>query len=176
MLHTILALLTATPGLHPLPAPVAVVAKMMSDAEILGFLNQVDQSEIDEATFVVATTSSAGVRNYAQMLLTDHQKSMNDGKALATRISVTPTMEPDSAAAQNQRDWMGKLKTKTGAEFDKEFLDHAAREHRAIIDKINNRLIADAKSSDLKAHLRAMIPTLEKHERDAMSLRKTISD
>ncbi len=158
---------------YPAAAPVvSASARAMSDADILGFVDQVNRAEIEEGKLALTKTSSAAVRSFANMLVTDHTKAMASGNALARKLNITITVNPDTSLAHSHDAEMVKLNGLTGKAFDQEFAKDMADGHKAVIKKVNTGLIPDATSPALKTYLRGLLPTLQKHERGALALEK----
>lgn len=147
-------------------------ARVMTDAQILGLVAQVDVAEIEEAKLALTKTRTPAVRTFAEMLVTDHEHSLAAGKKLAREIKVTPAINPDTSMAKDHDAEMVKLKGLSGASFDKEFASDMANGHAKVIDQVKSDLIPQATNATLKAHLEALLPTLQKHEDRAKSLEK----
>lgn len=174
MLITLLTLAAFTPGPRPVVPTAAMHVAAMSDADILGMLAQVDVSEIETARLVTSKTNSAAVRAYAQMLIADHQKSMGEGTALAKKLGVTPTQNPDTAMAREHAAEMVKMQQMSPNDLDKEFVSHEQEDHSKVIDKVTNTLLPAAQNAELKTQLRNELPVLRKHEQRAEALKSTV--
>jgi putative membrane protein len=163
---------SASPAAVAFPVATAPVAAM-SDAQILGFVDQVNRAEIEAGKLALTKTTSVAVRNFANMLVTDHEKAMAADKSFAAKQNITIAVDPDTSMAHSHDAEMVKLHGLSGKDFDQEFAKAMADGHKSVIDKFNSDLIPDATTAALKAHLRAILPTLEKHERAAVSIQKS---
>ena len=91
-------------------------------------------------------------------MVTDHSKANDELKALAKKKNWTLPAEPDSSTKST----LDSLKSKTGADFDKEYVSEMVDDHekdvKAFQDKAQN-----ATDPDLKAFAAKTLPTLQKH-------------
>jgi putative membrane protein len=169
MVGSLLALIIAAPGAplyprpHPAP-PVPVVARRISEAEILGTLGTADANEVEAAKLASSKAHSQEVRDYANMLLRDHQESQKLGLQLAKELRIAPTLPSDSAMARDHKQEMDQLNLISAAEFDKAFVQYMVADHKFVINKVDAVLLPGASHPQLKAFIRKLQPTLAMHE------------
>jgi putative membrane protein len=175
MLVGLLAVLIAVPGssLHPrahLAPPLPAVARRIGDAEILGTLGTADANEVEAAKLASTKAHSQEVRDYANMLLRDHQQSLNLGLQLAKDLGIAPILPSDSAMARAHKQEMDQLNLISAAAFDKAFLQYMVADHKMVINKVNTVLLPGASHPELKAFIRKLQPTLAMHEAKGQAL------
>ncbi len=105
------------------------------------------------------------VKAFAAMLVTDHTKANAELAALAASKGVQLSSEP----ADKHVDMQEKLESKSGAEFDKEFLSMVVDGHEECVENFEEAS-TDAQDSDVKAWATKMLPGLQAHLAKAESL------
>ena len=137
----------------------------------------VTANAIDSAAGVLAKSKaqSKSVKDFAQTMITDHTQVNKQAVALATKLGVTPEDNDVSkqlnAGAQESQ---ASLKTKSGAEFDKAYMDHEVAFHQAVLDALDNTLIPDSQNAELKALLTKVRPAIAAHLERAKGIRKSL--
>ena len=136
----------------------------LTDPEIASIAVTADQIDIDYAAIAKEKSKNADVLKFAATMAKDH-KSVNDqAVALATKLGVTPQDNPVtqsllSGATTTKAD----LNSKTGADFDKAYIDNEVAYHKAAIDLVENKLIVDATNPELKSLLQTALPIFKQH-------------
>lgn len=92
------------------------------------------------------------------MMITDHTKAANKLMALATAKNITLPTAP-SADHQKAIDDISK---KTGADFDKAFVDQMVTDHKGAVSLFSGES-KNAVDTDLKAFAASTLPTLQGH-------------
>jgi putative membrane protein len=115
-------------------------------------------AEVELGKVASTKAANAEVKKFGQMMVTDHSKANEELKALAAKKGVDLPKEVDSS----HKSIMDSLKNKTGADFDKEYVEEMVDDHEkdvaAFEDKAKN-----AKDADVKAFAEKTLPTLRKH-------------
>jgi putative membrane protein len=110
--------------------------------------------------------ASQGVKDFGQMLATDHGQANTKAQSVAQSLSVTPPTEPN-AKQKKDYDKMSKL---NGAAFDKAFAQHMVADHRKDIAAYKKE--TKSKNQTAADYANETLPTLEKHLQTAQSLQK----
>ncbi len=76
------------------------------------------------------------VKKFAQMMVDDHTKANESLTTLASRHNITVP----SAMDDKHNDLRDKLATKTGADFDKDYIDAMVDGHQDVLDKLGSRV------------------------------------
>jgi len=153
--------------------PASVEPKNYSDAQILGAIEGADSSEIAVAKVAETSASTAGVKSYAKMLVSDHEKALKDAKSLETKASAnaqTPPGDTTSAATSHVID---RLKGLKGFDFDTAFVNHEVDDHKHDIDDTKDMIDA-TKNTEVKTALQSSLPVLQKHLDRAQALQKEL--
>lgn len=150
----------------------------LSDAEIqvLAHYHHLDQAEIDMGKMAQKLGGTRGVKDYGQMLVTDHGKNDKELLSFAKKNGVTipketPANEAEAKEMKDAQDQMAKLHTLKGADFDREFLSMMVQGHEKELAKIDTN-IGLVSNSDLQMILKDTKPVLQKHADRARDLQK----
>jgi putative membrane protein len=139
----------------------------MTDQEFVDFVAQTDMTEANLGQLAATNASEQAVKDYAQMVVTDHTNDYNQLTTVAGKASLTVPKGLD-AAHQKMIAPFEKLK---GAAFDHRYIQEMIAGHThaiAVFTKESN----DAANPDLKAYASATLPTLQKHLDGAKDLAK----
>jgi putative membrane protein len=129
--------------------------------------------EVQMGQMAAKQGSSADVKKFGQMLVTDHKKANDELMSLAKKKGVViPAKEAkDKGKSEDEQD-MAKL---TGTEFDKKFIDEAVKDHEKDVDEFQKQ--ADkGDDADLKAWAAKTLPTLQKHLDQAKSIQAKLNN
>lgn len=125
-----------------------------------------DMFEIETGNMASQKGTMARVKTFGQMLVTDHTKSSNEMKMLASQKGVTlPTAMP-----QDKMQKVATLQGLTGAAFDKQFSQMQVDAHQEAITlyEMADKDITDAQ---VQAFIDKTLPVLRMHLPEATSLR-----
>jgi len=130
-----------------------------SDQNVLQELARANLAEIDLGRLAVAKTQNPQVKNYAQRMVDDHQKALQDVTQFAQAHNVTLPSEPD----MKHRDLHKQLDALSGERFDQQYMARSGTaEHRALHGRLlqAQRTVSDA---DLKALVMRIEPVVDQH-------------
>jgi putative membrane protein len=153
---------SAVPADGPIP---------LSDAQILQVVHTANLGEIEQAKLAQSKAKDAGVKKLAAMMLKDHTDA--DGKAIALAKGESLDLAPSSTNTSLESDAgsaTSTLKSQSGVDFDKGYVDTQVKEHQAVLDMIDQKLIPNAKSAGVKAFLAKVRPTIAMHLQHAKDL------
>jgi putative membrane protein len=123
-----------------------------------------NMAEIKLARLALDKSQSPTVRQYAQMIIDDHEKAAKELKTIA-REEKFP--EPTTMDTEHQKLY-DKLATESGKDFDKDYMKLMVKEHDKTIDdfqKASNELT----NPELKSFVTKTLPTLKEHKEHAKS-------
>jgi putative membrane protein len=154
---------------------VKAYAQAPTDAQIAGIVQTANQIDINQAKLALKKASNPQVKEFANQMISDHtnlEKSVND---LAKKLGVTPEDSATSKQLKQQASAeMTKLKSLSGAPFDKEYASHEVAFHQAVIDAAKTTLIPNAKNAELKSALEGAAPLLQGHLEHAKQLEQSL--
>jgi putative membrane protein len=145
---------STTPPGETTPAPAAILSQ----------LNVANTKEIQLAGLAAKKATSPQVKQVAQKLATDHTKNRAQLRALAQKLNLNLTSaQGANVAAADSVALPPDLQGKSGAEFDKAFVQHEIEDHQANIDKIRGQMIPGAQNEEVKAYLQKTVTDMEGH-------------
>ena len=140
----------------------------MSDQQFVDFAAQTDMVEANLGQLAGSVASSQPVKDYAQMLVTDHTNDFHQLYDVAHQANLNVSDAIDAGHNKSMIDPFQKLK---GAAFDRRYIHEMIAGHTAAI-AIYKKEAADAQNPSLKSYAEQTLPTLEKHLDGAKSLEK----
>ncbi|SDS21318.1 putative membrane protein [Mucilaginibacter mallensis] len=115
-------------------------------------------AEVEFAKLALTKTSNAQIKDFANMMVTDHGKANDTLAAIAKTKNITlPTM-CDSATMKKMDD-VGK---KTGADFDKAYVDAMIGGHKKALTLMQDEA-KNGTDPQLKAFAAKVAPTVQMH-------------
>ena len=147
-----------------LVAAVPAESAAPNDAQIAAIVVTANQVDIDAGKLAEASTHSAEVKKFAQLMVRDHSGVNKAATELVQKLHVTP--EPGSTSEslkQGGDDNLANLKKLSGSAFDKAYIDHEVAYHQAVIDALDKTLIPSAQNAELKALLVKTRPAFVAH-------------
>lgn len=159
-------------GLLPLLAT-AQKTTNLTDPEIASIAVTANQIDIDYAKIAQDKSKNADVIKFAQTMQKDHQSVIDQAVALVKKLGVTPQDNATSKSLKAAEAKTSKLlHSKSGAAFDKAYIDNEVAYHKEVIKEVENALIPDAKNSELKSLLQNVLPVLKAHLSHAEMVQK----
>jgi putative membrane protein len=143
----------------------AASALNKADQQIVVRMARANMAEIDVGKLALANSQSAPVHAFAQQMIADHGKALNDVTALAQNKGVSLPGGPD-ARHKALAARLGKLK---GAQFDRVYWEQAGVADHKRVHAALKQDHARARDPDVKALAAKMLPTVEQHLQVAMS-------
>lgn len=146
-----------------------------TDPQIAAIVVTANQVDIDAGNLAVGKSASKAVKDFAQLMVSDHTSVNRAATDLVTKLKVTPE---DNATSQSLKkggeDNLANLKKLSGAAFDRAYVDHEVSYHEAVISALDKTLIPDAKNGELKALLVKVRPAFIAHLEHAKQLQATL--
>lgn len=127
--------------------------------------------EVELGTLALTKASSAQVKQFAQMMVDDHTKANNELKDLAQRKNITL---PTTMADKHQRKY-DKLNEKSGADFDKDYMDLMVDDHKEDVKKFEDEA-EDGKDADVKTWASSKVATLKHHLEEAQRVQDAVKN
>ena len=157
-------------------AAAPTLAQGINDAQIASIVVTANQVDIDAGKLAATMTSNAEVKKFAQLMVSDHTGVNKSATELVTKLKVTPEDNDTSKAlAAGGKQNVEKLKSLSGAAFDKAYIDNEVAYHQQVLDAVDKTLIPGAKNAELKALLVKVRPAFVKHLEHAKHLQSTLS-
>ena len=156
MLTGLLAIWAAA-ALSGLPAQASSLSK--GDEKIVIDMARANMAEVEAGKLAQTKSQNEQVKRFAQQMIDDHSKALNEVQALAQAKGVTLPTDLDA----KHKALAAKLGALSGDAFDKTYMKEAGlADHK----KVHHALQKDqsrAKDPDVKALAAKMLPTVEQH-------------
>jgi putative membrane protein len=138
----------------------------MSDQQFINFAAQTDMVEANLGQLAQNVAASQTVKDYAQMLETDHVANYKELRTLAPQANVTV---PDAIDSQNNRALIGPMYKLKGKVFDRRYIHAMIVGHTKAI-AIFKKEAEGATEPAIKSYAQDSIPVLQKHLDDAKAI------
>lgn len=134
----------------------------MQDQQFLNKAYSINMGEVRTAELAQQKASSPQVKQYAQRLMKDHQKSLEDLRKAAQKDDM---MLPTQIAPEQQQTYT-QLSQLSGPQFDRAYLQDQQTGHQEAIQAFRQE--ADTGTSkNLKRYAQKTLPTLQEHQQMA---------
>jgi putative membrane protein len=127
--------------------------------------------EVQLSTTALTKASSPQVKQFAQMMVDDHTKANNELKALAQQKNITL---PTVVGNENQRK-LENFNDKTGADFDKEYMDQMVKDHKEAIDEFEDEA-EKGNDPEIKSWASSKLTALRQHLSEAERIQEAVKD
>ena len=161
------AALVSTPVLAQTPA--------LDDPTIVAIFDAANTFDVETSQLALEKSRSKAVRDLAQQFTTDHKAVRQQGRALANKLSVTPTPPKPFALAEAHAKTMAELRAKSGVEFDRAYVTHEVNFHQAVLDAVQGTLLPAIENAELKAFVEKVGPAFGGHLEAAKQLQKRLT-
>jgi len=141
------------------PAP---SAPALTDANIVAILDFANESDSTFGAMAVKKAKSADVKKFARLMEGEHHALRAQGQQLAKKLNVTPQPPANFDMPDKQKAAMADLESKSGADFDKAYIDHEVQYHILVLDTAKQALTA-AQAQELKDLIQKAAPVIQKH-------------
>jgi putative membrane protein len=147
----------------------------LDDPTIVAIFDAANTADIETGTLAAERGQSPEVREFGAMLARDHKHVRQLGRDLAMKLRVTPTPPNDDKSAEAHAKAMASLRAKSGAAFDKAFLQHEAAFHKSVIDAVQSTLLPAIRNEELRALVVKVAPAFQAHMLAAQNLEKKLA-
>jgi putative membrane protein len=147
----------------------------LSDDQIMRVVHGANAGEIEQAKLAQSRARDARVKKLAAMMVKDHTEA--DAKAMSVEkmVSLTPAPSPTSTALESDALTATRvLRSQTGAEFDRGYVDTQVKEHQAVLDTLDQKLIPAARNPEVKAYLAEVRSKVAMHLQHAQELQSAL--
>ncbi len=146
----------------------AAGAAPMSDQKFLDVAAQTDMVEANLGQLAQDVAASQAVKDYGQMLVTDHTADYQKLQALAQQNGFTV---PTAIDAEHNKALVGPLHALKGKAFDHKYIQEMITGHTQAI-AIYKKEADGAQNPAVKAYAQDALPVLEKHLDHAQDIQK----
>ena len=140
----------------------------MSDQQFVDFAAQTDMVEANLWQLAQSAASSQPVKDYGQMLVTDHTNDFHQLYDVAHQASLNV---PDAIDAEHNKMMIDPFQKLKGAAFDHRYIHEMIEGHTKAI-AVYKKEATDAQNPALKSYAEQTLPALQKHLDGAKALEK----
>lgn len=167
---------TGTPSAGSTQDTGSASAATLTDEQILQVVHVANLGEIEQAKIAQQKAKNAKAKAFAAMMVKDHTDADAKGNDLAKKNNLTPSDSPVSTALKTDSDkTVEQLKTQTGADFDRAYIDAQVKVHQTVLDTLTSKLLPSAKNAEVKTLLQTIQPKIEAHLKEAQEIQKTLA-
>jgi putative membrane protein len=131
---------------------------------ILSQMNVANTTEIQLSTVAAKKAGSGQVKQIARKLAADHTKNRQQLRALAQKLNVSLTPgQGGSVSAADSAAMPSDLQGKSGADFDRAFVQHEIDDHQANIDKLQHQILPALQNEQVKSYLQQTVTDMQGH-------------
>lgn len=155
--------------------PAAAPAPDLDDPTIVAIFDAANTYDIETGGLAAEKSTNPKVKAMGENFVAAHTQVRQKGRDLAAKLGVTPTPPADNALGEAHAAAMAKLRSLSGAEFDKAWLDHEIAFHQTVIDAVNTTLLPALDNEEVKALVESVAPAFVAHMEGAKSLRASLN-
>lgn len=142
-----------------------------SQADALAMLAAIDEHEIAAADQAMSKNVTGQVRDYAQMMKTDHSKNLADTTKLGAANSTSPAV---TALKEKGQADLRELGNNTGKAYEKAYIDAMVNGHTDALSKLDGTLIPAATDANVRQHLTTTRDTVARHLDKAKEIQSSL--
>ena len=131
----------------------------MTDQQFVDFAAQTDMVEANLGQLAETVASSQPVKDYGQMLVTDHTKDFNQLYDVAHQVNLNM---PNAIDAEHNKVMIDPFQNLKGSAFDNHYIHEMIAGHTKAI-AVYKKEAADAQNPALKSYAEQVLPVLQKH-------------
>jgi putative membrane protein len=149
---------------------VAAQASRLDDPTIIAIFDAANTWDMETGALAAKKGSTKEVREFGAMLARDHKAVRQQGRDLVEKLGVEPTAPKDFAMAKGHAAAMKTLRSCSGKEFDRAFLEHEVAFHKAVLDAVTTTLLPALKNEEARALVTKVAPAFQAHMAAAQNL------
>lgn len=119
---------------------------MMSASDIAGIVATANEGEIMEGNAAVSKATSADVRSFAQMMVTDHTNALNTVREVFARNNIMPgDNDITRQLKQGAQQTVSNLSTYRSSSFDRVYMQSQVDTHQWLLTQLDDVLIPSSR-------------------------------
>ncbi len=141
-----------------------------SDQKLLTDLAMANMAEIETAKLALQKTQSDRVKSFAQQMVDEHTKGLEEVRKVAAARSVALPNELDA----KHKALAAKLEKLSGDKFDRSYMEQAGVHSHKEAQQLVSKTETSAQDSELKSLATRLKPTIHQHLNNAEQLNAAI--
>jgi putative membrane protein len=164
----VMALATASGAQQPSPGAKPSASRTASGDNAFAMkAGQANLAEIELGKLALQKSMNDDVKKFAQMMIDDHGKALDELKGIAGKKNITLATDLD-AEHKKLSDRLSKL---SGAEFDRAYIPAMVDGHKKVAADLRKESQSGS-DPELKAWASNVLPTVEAHLKQAETINK----
>jgi putative membrane protein len=155
----------------------ALSGKHVEEAEILAYLNAMNEAEIAAAQDALAKNADARVMKFAEHMNKDHNKNLEETQKIAQSMDVQPQ---DTDMIMRLREKASGIRTDLsrldGGAYANAYMDYMVRDHAKALEMIDENFMKHAKDVQLLDHLKVTRSEVAEHYAEAKKIQDDLKE
>jgi putative membrane protein len=128
----------------------AMMAGAQPASDVAGIVITANEGEIQQGQAASTRATSADVRAFAQMMVTDHTAALNAARATFSRAGVTPgDNDTTRTLRESSQRTVTNLATYSGTAFDRRYMQSQVDLHQWLLNTLDTALIPSSRGEVL---------------------------
>ncbi|HEX8454727.1 MAG TPA: DUF4142 domain-containing protein [Longimicrobium sp.] len=157
-------------------ASVNASATVMTDANVAAVAHAANMDEIQTSQVALRRSQNAQVREFAQMMITEHTAVDQQMMQMLQAKNMTP--QPNAAAQaamQATQATLANLNQRSGMDFDRAYMMHQVQAHRWTLTSLDQSLIPSTRDPEMKGFLSTRVrPAVAMHLESAQRINASV--
>jgi putative membrane protein len=142
----------------------------LTDAQILLLLDTLNQGEVNEAYAALPRVSDADVKDFAQMMITDHGAARQEVLSAADSLDLNPApSSAENTLRQEAETHVAALRSAADASVDATYIHLEVSGHAEALAVLSD-LQAQADAAELRSLIEALTATVQEHYDTAQAI------
>lgn len=144
-------------------------AEALTAAEFARMAAMSDMFEMESSRLVEQRSQNAQVKQFAQMMIRDHQKTTTELKGMLPQLQGVSVAQMPTSLDQQHQALLQQLQGAQGAQFDRVYVQQQVQAHQQAVDLFSNYARA-GDNAQLKQWASQTLPALQQHLQQAQQL------
>jgi len=136
-----------------------------TDARAMRDLAEANMAEVEAGKVAAQKAQSEEVKKFAQHMVDDHGKMLQEVQQLAQSKGVDLPKSP----SKKHQAAMKKLESASGEQFDKAYMSEMVKDHRETVKKVE-KIAKSSKDAEVKGAAEKALPDIKEHLQMAQDL------
>lgn len=135
-----------------------------AESDVAGLMQTANEGEVMQGQAASSRATSAEVRAFAQMMVSDHTAANDRLRDVLSRNNMTATMNADASTLRdNAQRTVTALNTYSGTAFDRQYMQTQVDLHQWLLSSLDNSLIPSARTAELRTLLQTQRGSVATH-------------
>ncbi|WP_413293651.1 DUF4142 domain-containing protein [Bdellovibrio sp. HCB185ZH] len=147
----------------------------LEDAQITQLMKTANSGEVDAAKLAVKNSKNPSVKTFAEKMVKEHTENGEKVKTLSKdeKIKMSSSDDEKKLKADTKEKMKGLKKAKEN-DFDKAYMGTQVAMHQELLDKLDTKLIPEARNPALKSYLQETRAHVQNHLNDAKTIQNEL--